>query len=214
MTAWPVVDAVEDPGARAVAFVEVARPEVVLGSTQQVAPEIEARPDVRRRRSGGGAVWLAPGHQVWVDVAVPRGDPLWDDDVGRAFLWLGDVWAAALTAAGVGGAAGGVSGGGAAPVVHRGALVRTRWSDQVCFAGLGPGEVTLGEGGPKVVGIAQRRTRPGALFQCAVPLVWDPRPLAEVLALPPGAADELAPVAAAVPVDAASLQAAFLAALP
>lgn len=203
MTAWPVVDAVEDPAARAVAFVDVARPEVVLGSTQQVAPEIEARPDVRRRRSGGGAVWLAPGHQVWVDVAVPRGDPLWDDDVGRAFLWLGDVWATALTAAGVG-----------APVVHRGALVRTRWSDQVCFAGLGPGEVTLGEGGPKVVGIAQRRTRPGALFQCAVPLVWDPRPLAEVLALPPAAAAELALVAAAAPVDAASLQAAFFAALP
>ena len=30
-----------------------------------------------------------------------RGDPLWRDDVGRAFDWLGDAWASALHLAGV-----------------------------------------------------------------------------------------------------------------
>ncbi|HEX4903649.1 MAG TPA: hypothetical protein VFV42_12605, partial [Acidimicrobiales bacterium] len=52
----------------------------------------------------------------------------------------------------------------------------------VCFAGRGPGEVLLGEA--KVVGISQRRTRAGARFQCAVPVRWDPAPLAAVLAGP------------------------------
>jgi lipoate-protein ligase A len=66
-------------------------------------------------------------------------------------------------------------------VVHRGGLVRTPVSDLVCFAGLGPGEVTVG--GRKAVGMAQRRTRDGALFQCAVPLSWDGDRLATLLGL-------------------------------
>ncbi|MDQ3757058.1 MAG: hypothetical protein M3394_04340, partial [Actinomycetota bacterium] len=69
-------------------------------------------------------------------------------------------------------------------------------SRQVCFAGLGPGEVSVG--GRKVVGIAQRRTRFGALFQCAVHRTWDPAPLVARLGLPPAAVDELAGAAAGV----------------
>src|SRR3546814_17233262 len=49
----------------------------------------------------------------------------------------------------------------------------------VCFAGRGPGEVLRGEA--KVVGIRQRRTRAGARFQCAVPVVWEPALLAALL---------------------------------
>ena len=60
-------------------------------------------------------------------------------------------------------------------VVHRGGLVATPWSRQVCFAGLGPGEVTVA--GRKVVGVAQRRTRHGARFQVAALLRWDPAAL-------------------------------------
>ena len=101
-----------------------------------------------RRRSGGGAVLVGPGQAVWIDVVVPAGDPLWADDVGRAGWWLGEVWAAALAAAGLPGGE-----------VWRGAQVRSAWSDRVCFAGLGAGEVTVG--GRKVVGISQRRTRAG-----------------------------------------------------
>ena len=50
-----------------------------------------------RRRSGGGAVLVAPGSQVWLDVFVPNGDVLGaSPDVGRSFHWLGDVFAAAI----------------------------------------------------------------------------------------------------------------------
>ena len=160
----------------------VGRPALVLGSTQpRPAPVAEegGGVDVVRRRSGGGAVLLRPGETVWVDVVVPAGDPLWSADVGRSFWWLGEVWAAAL--------------GGE---VHRGPLVRTAWSSAVCFAGVGPGEVLVD--GRKRVGMASRRTREGALFQCAVPLAWDPAAYVELLGLPPSALADLADVAAPV----------------
>lgn len=146
-------------------MLSVTAPALVLGSSQ---PDVDGGAvDVVRRRSGGGAVYVAPGELVWVDVFLPREDRLWDDDVGRAFWWLGDAWAGALGLDGL--------------VVHRGAMVRTPLSGVVCFAGLGPGEVT--RDGAKVVGMAQRRTREGALFQCAVPLRWDPAPYVEILGL-------------------------------
>lgn len=158
---------------------DVTAPAVVLGSTQGdgvLAPGAGGV-DVARRRSGGGAVLVEPGRVLWAEVVVPAGDPLWQADVGRAAWWLGDEWAATLAALGVGGA-----------VVHRGGLVRAPWSAAVCFAGLGPGEVTVG--GRKVVGISQRRTREGALFQCAVPLAWDPAALLAALALTPAERDQ------------------------
>lgn len=142
---------------------------------------------------------LRPGETLWVDVVVPAGDPLWSADVGRSFWWLGDVWAA-------------VVGGGAS--VHRGGLVRSAWSDAVCFAGVGSGEVLV-PGGGKVVGMASRRTRAGALFQCAVPLAWDPVAYVELLGLPAPAGADLAGVAApVVGVNADDLVDRFLTALP
>jgi lipoate-protein ligase A len=157
-----------DPASRLVRVLEVTAAALVLGSTQATVVTDEV--DVVRRRSGGGAVLVEPGGVVWVDVVVPRGDPLWDDDVARAFWWLGDAWAAALGTLGIEGAE-----------VHRGPLVRSPLSDLVCFAGLGPGEVTVD--GRKVVGIAQRRTRAGALFQCAVPLRWNGDHLAHLVGI-------------------------------
>jgi lipoate-protein ligase A len=156
---------------------EVEAPALVLGSTQPDAVVDRAACDaagvaVVRRRSGGGAVLVEPGRVVWVDVELPRGDALWDDDVGRATWWLGECWAAAMRDLGLG-----------AAVAHRGPMVTTPWSRLVCFGGLGPGEVVDGAGGPKVVGIAQRRTRAGARFQCAVNLTWEPERLLGLLAL-------------------------------
>lgn len=149
----------------------VDQPALVLGSTQPASAFV-ASPAVPvvRRRSGGGAVLVEPGRLVWVEVIVPVGDPLWQADVGRASWWLGRAWALALADLGVGGAE-----------VHMGGLVRSEWSSLVCFAGLGPGEVTVG--GRKVVGLAQRRARAGAVFQCAVPLAWRPADLVGLLAL-------------------------------
>lgn len=163
------------PMARAVWWFEVERPAVVLGSTQGPTSVDQQRAEqagveVVRRRSGGGAVWLAPAVTTWIDVLLPADDPLHDDDVSRAAHWLGEAWVRTLDRLGAHGAE-----------VHRGAMVRSVWSDLVCFAGRGPGEVSCG--GRKVVGISQRRTRAGARFQCAVLHRWDPAPLLEVLAL-------------------------------
>src|SRR5205085_3700242 len=93
---------------------------------------------------------------------------------------------------------------GSEPDVHRGALEQAPWSKQVCFAGLGPGEVRIG--GQKVVGLSQRRTRAGARFQALVLAAWDPEPLLALLALTTAerraAADATAPVASGVGADA------------
>ncbi|MEM9710777.1 MAG: hypothetical protein AAGA17_01055 [Actinomycetota bacterium] len=163
-----------DPPTREVSVLSVDDRAVVLGSAQPleiVDPEAAARLGVEtvRRRGGGGAVWLAPGEQLWIDVVVPKDDELWDDDVGRAFLWLGDVWAAALRELGVD------------AVVHRHGLVRSAHSSLICFAGLGPGEVHVG--GAKLVGMSQRRVRGGARFQCVVYDHYAAGPLLDTLSL-------------------------------
>jgi len=175
----------------AVRLVEADGPALVLGSTQaagvaDAAAAAARHVSVVRRRSGGGAVLVGTGDVVWVDVFVPTGDTLWDHDVGRATHWLGRAWTDALGTLGV------------EAVWHDGPLVKRRWSSLVCFAGLGPGEVravtaspaggpvtaspAVGPG-PKVVGISQRRTRAGTLFQCAAVLRWDPAAILRVLRL-------------------------------
>ncbi|HWC69211.1 MAG TPA: hypothetical protein VG478_14175 [Acidimicrobiales bacterium] len=194
------------PARRAVWVFAVDRPALVLGSSQPLST-IDARAagergvEIVRRRSGGGAVLLVPGEVHWVDVILPAGDALWDDDVGRAAWWLGEVWVAALEACGVGGG-----------TVHRGRMVNTRWSPVVCFAGRGPGEVTIDRG--KAVGISQRRTREAARFQCALHHRWEPAALAALLAEPRPPADELAGLVHEIPVPAPALTDAFVAALP
>ena len=154
---------------------EVDRPTLVVGSGQRRVPDPQvlaaAGVGLVRRRSGGGGVLLRPGEVLWVDVLLPRGDDLWEDDVGRSAWWLGEAWVGALTVRGM------------EANVHRGAMVATEWSAAACFAGTGPGEVQVG--GRKLVGISQRRTRAGARFQCAVPLSWAPAPLVELLGLEP-----------------------------
>jgi lipoate-protein ligase A len=79
-------------------------------------------------------------------------------------------------------------------------MQRTPWSASVCFAGLGPGEITVD--GRKVVGMSQRRTREAALFQCCAALRWEPERLLDLLALDDAAralgAAELADVAAGI----------------
>ncbi|MFP5579277.1 MAG: lipoyl protein ligase domain-containing protein [Acidimicrobiia bacterium] len=180
---------VPDDGTARVWVLEVTAPAVVLGSTQRddVVDAVAASAagvDVARRRSGGGAVWVAPGDPHWVDVIVPRDHPSWTDDVGRAFLPVGRAWQAALASVGVAGTR-----------VHEGALACGPLGGTVCFAGRGPGEVLRGDA--KVVGISQRRTRAGARFQCAVPVVWEPAPLAALLSSRPDV-DVLAGVGAGI----------------
>jgi lipoate-protein ligase A len=181
----------------------------VLGSAQpwEVADAdacARAGVEIVRRRSGGGAVLLDPGAVLWVDLLIPRDDPLWDDDVGRASHWVGATWAKALTALGVD------------AVVHTGALVRTAWSPLVCFAGLGPGELVVGD--RKVLGVSQRRSRHAARFQCALLGSWDPGRLLGLLPLAEAeradAATALAGVAGPAGVQLADAADVLLDALP
>ncbi len=125
---------------------------------------------VVRRVSGGGAVYLAPGAQVWVDLYLPAGDPLLLADVRASFGWLGAAFKDALERL------------GSLDVAVQGpAAGATEWGRLICFAALGAGEVTVG--GRKVVGMSQRRDRHGAWFHSMVPLRDTTAELADCLAL-------------------------------
>jgi lipoate-protein ligase A len=161
-------------GPASLAFCEVTRPSIVLGSSQRdeildVAAVGRSGVEVARRRGGGGAVWLAPGVGVWFDLEISATDPRWDADVGRAFLWVGEMCAAALRKCGI------------TAKIHGGPLVSSRWSSRVCFAGVGAGELTVD--GRKLVGVSQRRTRDRARFMVQVYGTWDAVPLVAHLAL-------------------------------
>ncbi len=155
----------------------VTGPALVLGSSQpdNLIDQDRAAAsgvEVARRRSGGGLVGLVPGNDCWIDVILARSSPLWCDDIGLAFGWLGRVWAGALIEL-------------LAPVdaatvsVHPGPLLRSAAGRLVCFAGLGPGEVSVG--GRKVVGLSLRRWKTGARFQCAMTWLWQPELLSSYL---------------------------------
>lgn len=167
---------------------------LVLGSSQAAADvdtDAVARGNINvvRRRSGGGAVLVSLDDLVWFDVVINAEDPLWTSDVGRSFDWLGDAAREALGSLGVD------------AEVHRGRLRTSTWSKRVCFAGLGPGELTVD--GKKVVGMSQRRTRSSARFQVAIPLRWSGNVHQGLFVIPPdereAAAEELGAVAAGLP---------------
>jgi lipoate-protein ligase A len=181
---------------RLVRLLDLTRPAVILGSSQPEATIDAGRAaaagvDVARRPSGGGAVLVVPGEAIWADVFLPAGDPLWRDDVGVAFHWLGRAWAEALTEVGVTARA------------YEGPMRHSVWSKLICFAGVGPGEVLDAGSGGKIVGLSQRRTRTHARFQCCALLRWDPAALVALLAAPPVEAPvaDLAEVASGVGPD-------------
>jgi lipoate---protein ligase len=156
---------------------EVERPAVVLGSLQSVdvldeAACAAAGVEIARRRSGGGVVLLEPGRIVWFDVIVPA-ELLRvvgvGDDVRSSMIWLGDLVAVAAGGLGID-----------RVDVHRGPPVGSR---DICFAGVGPGEVVVD--GRKLVGVSQRRTRAGSRFQCAVHTWWNPGAMVGLLRAPP-----------------------------
>jgi len=126
--------------------------------------------EVCRRRSGGGLVALVPGNDLWIDVVLPAKSRLWLNDVGHAVDWLGRCWADAVAS---------LLASAIQVEVHRGALRSRTAGSLVCFAGLGPGEVTVA--GNKLVGISQRRTRTAARFQTVMTWSWPGRWLAAQL---------------------------------
>lgn len=169
---------------------EVDRPAIALGSRQREdVVDLEAAGaagvEVVRRNSGGGAVLLVPGEIMWVDVVVPV-DVGESTDVRRSMVWMGECWRRALHRS--------IGGDGVADLtVHDGSILDTAWSELVCFAGVGPGEVLLA--GRKLVGVSQRRTRSAARYQCAIHVRHDPERLVGLLAPPAPDPAELPPVA-------------------
>ena len=209
---WRILRVEADAGAfhsadvdaqRSVTFVTVAAPTLVLGSGQS-ADAVDARVaallgvQVVRRRSGGGAVLLMPGEFVWADVVVPRGDPLWSDDVAGAMVWVGEWWRRSL---------------GGAGEVHRGPLLSGEWSRQVCWAGVGTGEV-IASASRKLVGISQRRTRDTARFQTMCHLRARPELVAALVASPRPSPVDVAALFGVVAASADDVAAALVAHLP
>ena len=158
---------VEETGQPAMRWYEMAPPALVLGSGQRptdvnMAACAALGVPVVRRSSGGGAVFT--GVSLSLDVALPPDDPLDSRDITESYRWLGEVWVVALASLGITGRLVGVAEARAdaqslSPLLKR-----------VCYAGLSPYEVAVGK--RKVVGLAQRRRRQGALLQGGVYLHW------------------------------------------
>lgn len=150
---------------------------VVLGRGQAaIAPVGDL--EVLARHSGGGAVLMDPD-LLSLDVAVPAGHPILDGDMTAVFSRVGAAWARGLTALGV-----------TDLTVYDGPnTARRRGSPReqllaaVCYATLGRGEVLAG--GRKLVGLAQRRRRHGALVQCGLLRRWRPHRLLAALGADP-----------------------------
>lgn len=162
---------------------------LVLGSSQsENAANADALQkqglELVKRQSGGGAVLAVPESLVWIDVFIPRDDPLWEADVGKSALWLGKVWQATLAEFGV------------SAEVRQAPYQPGNWGSLVCFAGRAPGEVFVE--GKKSVGISQRRTRRGARFQTALARRWNITDLSPLLNLPPQDRTRLETEAAAI----------------
>ncbi len=193
------------PAQRGIWKVEIANTALVLGSSQNIevvdqAACKQANVEVAKRRTGGGAVYLALGEHLWVDVVVPRGDPLWSDDVVISSQWIGEAWSRVLTNLGMSNL-----------TVHRLGIESSTWSDLICFAGVGPGEVLID--GRKVVGISQRRTSEAARFQCFIHRNWAPEKFVPLFAQPRPSVEELSDVVAVLDSDLAQLFGPFVDAL-
>lgn len=178
---------------------------LVLGSSQNedvvdLGACAQTNVAVVRRRTGGGAVYLAVAEHLWVDVVIPRGDVLWNDDVVVSPQWLGDAWSRVLASFGMSGLS-----------VHRRASEPATWSKLVCFAGVGSGEVLIND--RKVVGISQRRTREAARFQCFIHRCWTPEKFVPLLAMPRPSVAEIRDLVAVVDYGPAQLLAALVAEL-
>lgn len=150
-------------GRRHVVACVPTRAALVLGSAQPDSDVDRFDPsamgvDLVRRRSGGGAVWVHPDDSVWIDLWIPRGDPLWVDDVSASMMFAGDAFVDAL--------------GIPAASVWRGRFDAGEHGRAVCFASTAPGEVVAPGG--KVVGLSQRRDRHGARIQCIAYRRWNP----------------------------------------
>jgi lipoate-protein ligase A len=198
-------DALDDIGP-ALRWYRSDAPAVVLGRGQRNLAMVDGAHPVRTRYSGGGAVWLAPD-VLSLDVLVPSGHPWFTDRLDRVFRNVGERWAQALRHLGVEDL---TVHDGPADARRRG-TPREQLLAAVCYATRGRGEVLWR--GHKLVGLAQRRRRHGAMVQCGLLRHWEPEHLLTRLGADPSdpeiarAAVGLAEVMADPPDDAQVMRA-------
>ncbi|HEX6255031.1 MAG TPA: hypothetical protein VFZ70_04400 [Euzebyales bacterium] len=173
---------------------------IVLGRGQGNVRLSDVGSAVVSRFSGGGAVWLSPD-VLALDVLLPAGHPWGSGRLTEAFDHVGTAWQDGLRDLGVTGL-----------TVHDGpSTARRRGSAReqllaaVCYATRGRGEVFWH--GRKLVGLAQRRRRHGAMVQCGLLRSWRPQTLLAALGADPdddeicGAAVGLADISEQGPSD-------------
>lgn len=181
-----LLDALADDPIPTLRWYRATQPALVLGRGQG---SIEIRPSddlaVVTRHSGGGAVLLDPS-LLSLDVLLPASHAWLDDhDLGSVFLRVGAAWADGLTRLGI---ADLEVYDGPATARRRGSP-RERLLAAVCYATVGRGEVLAK--GRKLVGLSQRRRRPGALVQSGLLQHWAPGPLLTALHADPADAEIL-----------------------
>lgn len=140
-------------------IVSVCRPStgaVVLGSSQPATDSTRKFAkqhglELVTRSSGGAGVLVVPGNVVWIDIGLPKFDPLISSDLSRSFDFIASAWQSSLSAFGA-----------RDLVAHRGGMHKSKKFPDICFAGLGPGELTWFN--KKLVGMAQRKRTHGAYF--------------------------------------------------
>lgn len=162
-------DALDDLGP-ALRWYRSDAPAIVLGRGQRGLVLGDGEHPVTTRFSGGGAVWLAPD-VLSLDVLVPAGHPWFTDQLSHLFSNVGERWKQALRDLGVDDL---TVHDGPTEARRRG-TPRERLLAAVCYATRGRGEVLWQ--GRKLVGLAQRRRRHGAMVQCGLLRHWDPAPL-------------------------------------
>jgi lipoate-protein ligase A len=129
---------------------------IVLGSSQRAQlAQVRARTalPVLVRSAGGGAVLTGPW-LLGLSVLLPDRHPLLGGALVDSYRWLGELYERALRATGV-----------AAATVPRGSALLGRAPDALswaCFGAFSPWELAVGV--RKIVGLAQRRRKQGALL--------------------------------------------------
>lgn len=173
-----LLDALSESGQPILRWYRPTDAAIVVGRGQQAAAFAGAQIPVIARFSGGGAVLMDDG-LLSLDVIVPAGHRLLDGDLSAPFTRLGNVWQAALEGLGIPDLS---LHDGPSTTSRRGSE-RDRLLAAICYATLGRGELT--STGRKIVGLAQRRRRHGALIQCGLLRRWQPAPLLHALRAAP-----------------------------
>jgi len=142
---------------------QLSQDALVLGSSQSIqldtARASENNIEICKRKSGGGLVYMNHKQDLWVDIYLPNNSPLFVKDIGKSFLWVGQLWKDALSS-----------------YWTKDQLVMAETkhpenslSKLICFEGVGHGEILLnGPNGKlkKIVGLSQKRKRHGCKIQC------------------------------------------------